>query len=1078
MTDNLNGIKEINNVASSPEVEVTLGVDMMSVAENSGKEIKYTFTRKNNTELREVRADASNSTSVDTSKDLIVNFSIAGKAQLDKDYKLDGAEMDGSKYTVTIPADATTAEVTITPIADSEIESDEAVKLTLETGKDYSIDRNLQQFEVSEAVFLKNSLVDDKAVMAVITNDDPMLDAPWAKQFGSNGYGYEYLAVDDEGNTYVTGDFTGAVTIGNQTITSKGGKDIFVAKFDKDGNVQWAQEYGGTNFDNADNITVDDSGNTFVVGTFSKQTTLGDKTLAVTGDGYGSDAFVTKIDSTGKVDWAKRLNGTERTVVYGIEADAQGNSYITGDFGGQITLDNINLGGESGDIFVAKFDTDGGVSWAKEFGNNDFSSQAEDIVVDKEGNAYLFMTEGNEGNDNIVVSKLNKTDGSEGWKQTFGDSNNWVVAEGIAIDDKDNIFIAGEFEETVTFGATPDAPTLEGGENGDVFVAKLDSSDKGKVLWATDFDSQNKDEDYVQIGGIAVDKMSNTYVTGYYDNGSMSVGDFMLYDEGGEGGEGENAFIAKLDDKGKVKWAQNIGGKNYEEITDIAVKDNKIYLAGEFYEEATFGEKSLKASNFDDTFLVKLAKEKPEISLKADSTTITEGDSKQITYTFTRKGDFTQELTVKFSVTGTATFNQDFTLTGEEKFDGKSGEVKFEAGKETATVTLNITDDSDAEEDETLALELAMGSGYMISATEAKTSITIAKDEKDIVIVSGSDDDDTEFTLASNSKQTFKFKSKFKSGKSSIKFSFKSKSVAEFKEIAIVTVDDDEGTIDGLSTGDEGYIEAALNRSKSIFSLLGNIPQGFGDIDIEKVLEFSSETSFRFLSVKGGTLQGVKQGKVNKSQVTVSSTDFLQVSESEKNSFDLDFEGVKIKMKFDAKAKKAIGSGLQEKIEVLDLRSDELSGKQKVKCTVNREAAYNNFVGFYQVIDEDGGIDTNGDGTVDVLVGDAGYAQAAVQNRIASIDLSVENQSTAEFTGEFTAGAIIVPFLMVNGNPEAFEEIFFPFIEANSDGVDHVMMLGENTFGFEDLTGGGDGDYNDFIVKVDFTSVDLTSVST
>ncbi len=48
-------------------------------------------------------------------------------------------------------------------------------------------------------------------------------------------------------------------------------------------------------------------------------------------------------------------------------------------------------------------------------------------------------------------------------------------------------------------------------------------------------------------------------------------------------------------------------------------------------------------------------------------------------------------------------------------------------------------------------------------------------------------------------------------------------------------------------------------------------------------------------------------------------------------------------------------------------------------------------------------------------------------------------------------------------------EVFFPFLGANSDGADHVMMLGDNLFGFEDLPGGGDRDFNDIIVKVDFS---------
>jgi hypothetical protein len=46
--------------------------------------------------------------------------------------------------------------------------------------------------------------------------------------------------------------------------------------------------------------------------------------------------------------------------------------------------------------------------------------------------------------------------------------------------------------------------------------------------------------------------------------------------------------------------------------------------------------------------------------------------------------------------------------------------------------------------------------------------------------------------------------------------------------------------------------------------------------------------------------------------------------------------------------------------------------------------------------------------------------------------------------------------------------VYFPFLGANADGVDHIRLLGDNTFGFEDLSGGGDRDYNDVIVRVSF----------
>ncbi|MFM5961546.1 MAG: sodium:calcium exchanger, partial [Dolichospermum sp.] len=84
-----------------------------------------------------------------------------------------------------------------------------------------------------------------------------------------------------------------------------------------------------------------------------------------------------------------------------------------------------------------------------------------------------------------------------------------------------------------------------------------------------------------------------------------------------------------------------------------------------------------------------------------------------------------------------------------------------------------------------------------------------------------------------------------------------------------------------------------------------------------------------------------------------------------------------------------LGTNLQNKQqgEVLDLRG--IAQEVKADFVVNREAAFNNFVGFYKVADENGGIDVDADGTVDFRPGDSGYAQAAIKNRVAGIDLTV-----------------------------------------------------------------------------------------
>ena len=106
------------------------------------------------------------------------------------------------------------------------------------------------------------------------------------------------------------------------------------------------------------------------------------------------------------------------------------------------------------------------------------------------------------------------------------------------------------------------------------------------------------------------------------------------------------------------------------------------------------------------------------------------------------------------------------------------------------------------------------------------------------------------------------------------------------------------------------------------------------------------------------------------------------------------------------------------------------------------------------------------------LPGQAGYAQAALNGRVSDVNLTVNNGGTAAFNATLQGSAIYVPFIIANGTPDTNNpNIYFTFLGANSDGVNHVRMLGDNTFGFrENLFGGGDKDFNDVIVKVKLTA--------
>ncbi|WP_322647924.1 FG-GAP-like repeat-containing protein [Nostoc sp. ChiVER01] len=307
-------------------------------------------------------------------------------------------------------------------------------------------------------------------------------------------------------------------------------------------------------------------------------------------------------------------------------------------------------------------------------------------------------------------------------------------------------------------------------------------------------------------------------------------------------------------------------------------------------------------------------------------------------------------------------------------------------------------------------------------------------------------------------------------------------------ELVLFTVDDAKGTINGIAPGAEGYAKAAIDRSKVILSAIAKIPKGFDTNNLTTLLELNSGQSLRFLLVQDGTLDDVRNNPNSIGKLLFSSVLTQKITDLGDDRFSLawkdasgnsatDFNALVVKIKQTDQAL-LLGTNLQDKFqgEVIDLR--DIKQSVKVQFNVNREASYNNYVGFYQVTDVQGGIDTNGDGNADILTGQAGYTQAAVRDRVAGIDLSASNQSSATYSGTFQPGAIFVPFIIVNGRPDALLDnnsnndpaVYFPFLGANSDQSDHIRLLASNTFGFEDLPGGGDKDFNDVIIKVNLAT--------
>ncbi len=306
------------------------------------------------------------------------------------------------------------------------------------------------------------------------------------------------------------------------------------------------------------------------------------------------------------------------------------------------------------------------------------------------------------------------------------------------------------------------------------------------------------------------------------------------------------------------------------------------------------------------------------------------------------------------------------------------------------------------------------------------------------------------------------------SGEAKLKVSVTKPSSNKVYELGVFVVDDASGAVGGVLPTSADYAKAALAKSQVIISGIANLPNGYipSANDLTRLLQLSPNQSLRFyVSDSNTTTDDAKQ--------TGSSLQFSTVqklTDLGTNGFSLDFKDLSVNIKTSTDSLTR-GTGLQGSTqgEVFDLRG--ITGNVKADFTINREAAYDNLVGFYQVDDALTG------SVGGFKPGDAGYTQAAVKARVAGIDLQVANQGTGTFTDkQLTAGAVLAPFLIVKGTVDDVlngktNQVYFNYLGANPDKIDHVRLLGANTFGFEDLLGGGNRDFNDVIVRANLKVV-------
>lgn len=222
----------------------------------------------------------------------------------------------------------------------------------------------------------------------------------WAFKIGSTNDDYSNdVTLDSIGNIYLTGQFKGTADFDPSTNTvnliSNGGADIFVSKYDNNGNLIFAKSIGGSGGDDiAYGVNIDRGGNLYFTGVFVSvvdfDPNAGISNITSTG---GADMFICKLNNLGNYVWANKLGSTAfMEISYSITTDLNNDVYLTGMYDGTTDFD-LGAGTAtlvakgSGDIFIAKYDTNGNYIWAKGIGNT-YDDRGLCIVVDQFKNVY------------------------------------------------------------------------------------------------------------------------------------------------------------------------------------------------------------------------------------------------------------------------------------------------------------------------------------------------------------------------------------------------------------------------------------------------------------------------------------------------------------------------------------------------------------------------------------------------------------------------------------------------------------------------------------------------------------------
>ncbi|HPM31466.1 MAG TPA: gliding motility-associated C-terminal domain-containing protein [Chryseolinea sp.] len=287
--------------------------------------------------------------------------------------------------------------------------------------------------------------------VAKLNSDGNLL---WFRQIGVHNI--FTIDVNSQGDLALIGRLFGTVTINGSLLSCD--QCSFGAVLTTTGAYRWAKTLGNNSFPIS--ATIDDNGNSYFNGTFSGIMTLNEKNIAGSGN---YTLFFAKMNSLGTCSWLNAANQIvpqiyedswpqSQIVQFGaMKADENGNLFVGGHYLKSVTFGNQVLQGNASNehannFYVSKFNTNGNIDWVKPTINSSSGNSIDNVLIK---NNTVFVT----GQDGLEIFIDEYSVSGDFLKQTKlpirGD-----LAGGFGIDSEDSLYVSGRINDYESSPAT------------------------------------------------------------------------------------------------------------------------------------------------------------------------------------------------------------------------------------------------------------------------------------------------------------------------------------------------------------------------------------------------------------------------------------------------------------------------------------------------------------------------------------------------------------------------------------------------------------------------------------------------